>query len=58
MTAGKKPQTLKNTVMALPDKFMVFLGRTLSGHHHDDSLLTQEWPPEVDWLTDIPVRVD
>lgn len=49
---------LKNTVMSLPDKFMVFLGRTFSGHHHDYSMLKQECPPAVDWFTDIHVRVD
>jgi hypothetical protein len=37
---------------------MVFLGRTLSGHHHDYSLLKQELPPDSDWFTDINVRVD
>jgi hypothetical protein len=54
----KKQHTLKNTVMALPDKFIVFLGRTFSGHHHDYSMLKQEFPPELDWFTDINVRVD
>ena len=49
---------LKNTVMALPDKFIVFLGRTLSGHNHDYNMLKQELPPELDWFTDINVRVD
>jgi len=44
--------------MSLPDKFMVFLGRTFSGHHHDYSMLKQECPPAVDWFTDIHVRVD
>ena len=44
--------------MALPTKFIVFLGRTFSGHHHDDLMLKQEFPPEVDWFTDINVRVD
>jgi len=44
--------------MAQPDKFIVFLGRTLSGHHHDDLMLKQEFPPELDWLADINVRVD
>src|SRR5215467_1619630 len=58
MTAEKKQHTLKNTVMALPDKFLVFLGRTLSGHNHDDLMLKQEFPPELDWFTDINVRVD
>ena len=54
----KKQHTLKNTVMSLPNKFIVFLGRTLSGHHHDYRMLKQELPPEVDWFTDINVRVD
>ncbi len=44
--------------MSLPDKCIVFLGRTLSGHHHDDSMLKQELPPELDWFVDINVRVD
>ena len=49
---------LKNTVMSLPDKFIVFLGRTFSGHNHDYSMLKRELPPEFDWFTDIHVRVD
>ena len=49
---------LKNTVMSLPDKFIVFLGRTFSGHNHDYNMLKQELPPELDWFTDINVRVD
>jgi hypothetical protein len=44
--------------MTLPNKCMVFLGRTLSGHNHDSSMLTQEFPPELDWLSDLNVRVD
>ena len=58
ITAEKKQHTLKNTVMALPDKFIVFLGRTFSGHNHDYLMLKQEFPPEFDWFTDINVRVD
>ena len=58
MTVEKKQHTLKKTVMSLPDKFLVFLGRTCSGHNHDYSMLTQEVPPELDWFTDIHVRVD
>jgi hypothetical protein len=49
---------LKNTVMSLPDKFIVFLGRTLSGHNHDYSMLKQECPPEMDWFVDLNVLVD
>jgi hypothetical protein len=44
--------------MSLPDKFIVFLGRTFSGHNHDYSMLKQECPPEMDWFADINVRVD
>src|SRR5713226_1762249 len=58
ITAEKKRHTLKNTVMALPDKFIVFLGRTFSGHNHDYSMLKQEFPPELDWFTAIHVRAD
>ena len=49
---------LKNTVMAPPEKVIIFLGRTLSGHHHDDNMFKQEFPPELDWFADIHVRVD
>ena len=44
--------------MSLPDKLIVFLGRTFSGHNHDYSMLKQEFPPELDWFADIHVRVD
>jgi hypothetical protein len=57
--SGKKKQhTLKNTVMSLPDKYIVFLGRTFSGRHHDYSMLKHEFPPELDWFEDIHVGVD
>ena len=58
MTAEKKQHTLKNTVMSLPDTFIVFLGRTFSGHNHDYTMLKQEFPPEVDWFADLNVCVD
>jgi hypothetical protein len=58
ITAEKKQHTLKNTVMALPDKLIVFLGRTFSGHNHDYTVLKHELPPEVDWFIDLHVRVD
>jgi hypothetical protein len=44
--------------MSLPDRFIVFLGRTFSGHNHDYTMLKQEFPPEVEWFTDLYVRVD
>jgi hypothetical protein len=58
MTAEKKPPPLKHTVMAFPNKLIVLLGRTLSGHHHDDSMWKHAFPPELDWFEDLPVRVD
>ena len=42
----------------LGDKFIIFLGRTFSGHNHDSLMLKQEFPPELDWFTDLNVRVD
>src|SRR6266568_5544637 len=58
ITAEKKRHTLKNTVMSLPDKLIIFLGRTFSGHNHDYSMLKQEFPPELDWFAALHVRVD
>ena len=44
--------------MSIPDKLIVFLGRTFSGHHHDYTMLKQELPPDLDWFADLRVRVD
>jgi len=44
--------------MALPDRLLIFLGRTFSGHNPDDLMLKQELPPELHWLADLNVRVD
>ena len=44
--------------MARPDKLIIFLGRTFSGHNHDYLMLKQEFPPELDWFTDLHVHVD
>jgi DDE superfamily endonuclease len=44
--------------MSLPNKFIVFLGRTFSGHNHDYSMLKQEFPPELAWFADLHVHVD
>ena len=44
--------------MSMPDTFIVFLGRTFSGHNHDYSMLKQELPPELDWFSDLEVWVD
>lgn len=54
----KKDHTLKNTVMSMPDKWIVFLGRTFSGRHHDYRMLKEELPPALDWFVDLEVWVD
>ena len=55
---GKKRAYTEKHGHVLPDKFIVFLGRTFSGHNHDYSMLKQELPPEFDWFSDIHVLVD
>jgi len=44
--------------MSLPSKLGVFLGRTFRGHNHDYQMLKPEFPPEMDWFSDLHVRVD
>lgn len=54
----KRGHRIKNTVMSTLDKFIVFLGRTFTGHNHDYTMLKEELPPDLDWFTDIDVLVD
>ena len=57
--SGKKRRhTVKNTIMSTLAKFIVFLGRTFTGHNHDYTMLKEELPPDLDWFTDIGVLVD
>jgi len=57
--SGKKKQLMiKNTVMSSPDKCIIFVGRTFSGHNHDYKMLKEELSPDLDWFTDISVLVD
>jgi len=57
--SGKKKQhMIKNTVMSSPDKCIIFVGRTFSGHNHDYKMLKEELSPDLDWFTDISVLVD
>jgi hypothetical protein len=44
--------------MSRPDKGIIFLGHTFSGHHHDDKMLKEAFPPALDWFADINVLVD
>ena len=43
---------------SLPSKFIVCLGRTLRGHHHEYTMVQQEFPPEMDGFRDLHIRVD
>lgn len=54
----KKRHTVKNTLMSRRDKFIVFLGRTFTGHNHDYTMLKEEFSPELDWFSAINVWVD
>ncbi len=57
--SGKQRQhTVKNTVIARTDKFILFLGQTFTGHNHDYTMLKTELPPDLDWFSDIRVLVD
>src|SRR2546430_2291229 len=58
MTAGKTPHTLQNTGMALPDTFIIVLGRPFRGPNHDSRRLQQSWPPALDWCAALNGRVD
>ena len=42
--------------MSLPDRLIVFLGHTLRSHHYTDMMLTQTFPPEVDWCTYLDIQ--
>ena len=44
--------------MSTLDKFILFLGRTFTGHNHDYTILKEELPPDLDWFTEITVLVD
>lgn len=57
--SGKQRQhTVKNTVIARDDKFILFRGQTFTGHNHDYTMLKTELPPDQDWFADIRVLVD
>lgn len=42
----------------MPDKWIVFLGRTFRGHKHAYRMFKQELPPDLDWFRDLEVGVD
>lgn len=58
ITAGKKTAHVEKHRHVAPEQGDSFSWSYLSGHNHDYTMLKQEFPPEVDWFTDLRVRVD
>lgn len=57
--SGKKRRhTVKNTIIATPDKVVRFVGITFCGRHHDYTMLKTELPPDKPWFADIAVTAD
>lgn len=54
----KKRHTLKNTVISNAIKYILSVGRTFPGRHHDYHLMTSEFPPGVAWFNSLEVDVD
>lgn len=49
---------LKNTIIATVKKWILFVGQTFSGHHHDYTMLKTEFPPEHPWFETVQALVD
>lgn len=49
---------VKNTIMSTVAKWIIFVGRTFSGHEHDYSMLKTEFPPDHPWFEDIRALLD
>ena len=57
--SGKqKEHTLKNTIISLTNKKILYVGPTFSGSFHDYNLFKQEFSPDKDWFEKIAIRVD
>jgi hypothetical protein len=54
----KKKHTVKNLLFSLPNKLILFLGRTSFGKQHDYNLLQKEFPPEINWFEKLKVKLD
>lgn len=50
--------TIKNTVMASPEKVILFVGQSFAGRHHDYALLKREFSPELNWFEAVNAKVD
>ncbi len=57
--SGKKGyHTHKNTIIASPEKVILFVGQTFSGRNHDYAMFKSEFPSEQTWFEGVKVRVD
>ena len=57
--SGKQREhTLKNTIMSLVTKKILYVGPTVSGSSHDYNLFKQEFSPKEDWFEKTMIRVD
>jgi hypothetical protein len=59
MYSGKKKRhPWKNTIIATSIKRILYVGQTVTGHHHDYKRMTNEFNPEIAWFSNIEVYVD
>jgi DDE superfamily endonuclease len=49
---------VKNTIIATVKKWILFVGDTFTGHHHDYTMLKTEFPTEHAWFETIHALVD
>lgn len=49
---------MKNTIMSTVTKWIVFVGKTFSGHEHDYAMLKTEFPPEHPWFESLHALLD
>lgn len=54
----KKAHTVKNTVISTTSQIILFLGFTVLGATHDYSLFKKEFPPNLDWFSQLNVWID
>ena len=48
----------KNTIISTVSKWVLFVGDTFSGHHHDYTMLKTDFPPEHPWFETIQALLD
>ena len=55
---AKKRHNLKNIIIASLKKWILFVGRTFPGRHHDYAMLKAEFPPDQPWFEALKLLVD